>query len=72
MLFNFFSLRAAESGRAVRESIIEIINKTGLTIEGLDFKEIAKYIRLNMTDQEIDQSCPNQEKQTWSYARYDW
>ena len=49
----FPSLRAAESGRAVRESTIEIINETGLTIEGLDFKEIAKYIRMNMTDQEI-------------------
>ena len=30
-----------------------IIKKTGLYVEGLDYKEIAKYIRMNLTDQEI-------------------
>ena len=38
----FPSLRAEESGRAVREATMNIIKRTGFTIEGLDYKEIAK------------------------------
>ena len=49
----FPSLRAAESGKIVREATINIIKETGLEVEGLDFKEIAKYIRMNFTDKEI-------------------
>ena len=49
----FPSLRAAESGKVVREATINIINKTGLCVEGLDYKEMAKYIRMNLTDQEF-------------------
>ena len=49
----FPSLRAEESGRAVREATMNIIKRTKFTIEGLDYKEIAKYIRMNLTDQEI-------------------
>ena len=49
----FPSLRAAESGKAVREATINIIEKSGLIVEGLDFREMAKYIRMNLSDQEI-------------------
>ena len=33
----FPSLRAAESGKVVREATINIIKKTGLCVEGLDY-----------------------------------
>ena len=49
----FPSLRAAESGKAVRDATINIMTNTGLRVEGLDFKEITKYVRMNLNDKEI-------------------
>ena len=49
----FPSLRAAESGKAVRDATINIITNTDFRVEGLDFKEIAKYVRMNLNDKEI-------------------
>ena len=49
----FPSLRAIETSTVIREATTEIINKSGLKIEGLDFKEIAKYVRMNLSDVEI-------------------
>ena len=49
----FPSLLAAESGRIVRESTIKIISQSNLTVDGLDYRELAKYVRMNMSDYEI-------------------
>ena len=49
----FPSLRALESSTAVREATINIVSQSGLKVEGLDYEEVAKYIRMNMTDWEI-------------------
>ena len=49
----FPSLRAADSGKAVRDATINIITNTDFRVEGLDVKEIAKYVRMNLNDKEI-------------------
>ena len=49
----FPSLKAAQSGRIVREAAAKIISQSGLEIRGLDYQEIAKYVRMNMSDFEI-------------------
>ena len=49
----FPSLKAAQSGRIVREAAIKIISQSGLEIRGLDYQELAKYVRMNMSDFEI-------------------
>ena len=47
----FPSLKAAESGKAVREATIKIMKKTGFIVDGLDYREMRKYIRMNLSDQ---------------------
>ena len=49
----FPSMRSAESGKVVRDATINIMNKTELRVEGLDFREIRKYVRMNLNDKEI-------------------
>ena len=49
----FPSLRASESSTAVREATINIVSQSGLKVEGLEYNEMAKYVRMNMTDWEI-------------------
>ena len=39
----FPSLKASESGKVVREATISIIEETDFNVEGLDYKEMAKY-----------------------------
>ena len=51
----FPSLKAAESGKAVREATIKIMKKTGFIVDGLDYREMRKYIRMNLSDQEISE-----------------
>ena len=58
----FPSLRASESGKAVRDATINIITNTDFRVEGLDFKEIAKYVRMNLNDKEI------KDRELMSYA----
>ena len=49
----FPSLPAAESGRIVREAAIKIVEQSGLSIRGVDYRELAKYVRMNLSDFEI-------------------
>ena len=49
----FPSLPAAESGRIVREATKKIVKQSNLQLKGMDFRELAKYIRMNMSDVEI-------------------
>ena len=49
----FPSLPAAASGRIVREAVIKIVRQSKMDIRGLDYRELAKYVRMNMTDGEI-------------------
>lgn len=37
----------------MREATINIVSQSGLKVEGLDYEEVAKYVRMNMTDWEI-------------------
>ena len=49
----FLSLPATASGRIVREAVIKIVKQSKMDIRGLDYRELAKYVRMNMTDGEI-------------------
>ena len=51
----FPSLKASESGKVVRGATISIIEETDFNVEGLDYKEMAKYIRMNLSDKEISE-----------------
>ena len=49
----FPSLPAAASGKIVREAVIKIVQQSNLRVNGIDYRELAKYVRMNMTDFEI-------------------
>ena len=49
----FPSLLAADSGRIVREATMKIAKESDLKIHGLDYREMATYVRMNMKDSEI-------------------
>ena len=46
----FPSMKSMETGRAVRQATINIVKESGLKFEGLDIQEIAKYVKMNMSD----------------------
>ena len=49
----FPSLPAAASGRLVRQAVIKIVKQSKIDIRGLDYSELAIYVRMNLTDGKI-------------------